>query len=158
MEFDTHGKPRLAGDHRLRFNLSGSHGLGLLGVTLDRPIGVDVEYQDTAFEWAPVAVRYFTHQERLFMAGLPAVDRCRGFYQIWTAKESCLKCSGEGLMTSPQLVQVDLPGETSSTADKSWHIRCVNHHPDYAAAWAVREQAGPVTEWEWKPGLGPATV
>jgi phosphopantetheinyl transferase len=65
------GKPELAGEVGLRFNLSHSHGKGLIAIGGEREVGVDVE---------------------LIQASRPA-----SFYLEWTRREARAKCLGVGL-------------------------------------------------------------
>lgn len=157
-ETDAGGKPRLAGESSLRFNLSASGGMGLLAVTMNRSIGVDVEFIDPAFDWAAVAGRYFTHAERLYMAGLSAAERRAGFYRLWAAKEACLKCSGEGLRTSPDQVDANLDSGLARKQAKSWRVHPLRHFSQYAACLSVMEPIDPVMCWEWNPDFGPQQI
>lgn len=67
---ERQGKPRLAADRPLRFNLSHSSNLALVAVTFGREVGVDVE--------------------RLG-------DRSPAFYEDWVRREAVAKCLGSGL-------------------------------------------------------------
>jgi 4'-phosphopantetheinyl transferase len=70
LRIEPRGKPRLASDSRLRFNLSHSSDLALVAVTLDREVGVDVQRIG---------------------------DRSPGFYEAWVRREAVVKCLGSGL-------------------------------------------------------------
>jgi phosphopantetheinyl transferase len=70
LRIEPRGKPRLAAESRLRFNLSHSSNLALVAVAFDREVGVDVE--------------------RLG-------DRPSAFYEAWVRREAVAKCLGTGL-------------------------------------------------------------
>lgn len=84
------GKPLLNGVY---FNLSHSGGMVALAVSA-APVGCDIE----RLRSAPVGVeRRFTAAERKYLCGFTGVERDRAFFGLWTAKESYLKMTGEGL-------------------------------------------------------------
>ena len=57
LEQGPHGKPRLAGEDRLRFNLSHSGDVVLYAFALDREVGVDVELPRRAVDHVAIARR-----------------------------------------------------------------------------------------------------
>lgn len=99
-QFNAHGRPQVAARHApaagLRFNVSHADALVVVAVTADAEVGVDVE--DTARPAAlGVADRFFTPGEAAAMNALPADERVRRFWQLWTLKESYMKARGLGL-------------------------------------------------------------
>lgn len=84
------GKPRLR-DEALRFNLSHSDRLGLVGVSRARELGVDVQapHPATCKPW--FARRICTPREYSAYAGQPD-----GLLRLWVRKEAVLKAGGEG--------------------------------------------------------------
>jgi 4'-phosphopantetheinyl transferase len=103
LEFDAgaSGKPRLAdaGSEDLRFNLAHTDGMALIAVTRGREVGVDIERIKPGFDWAELAPRYFSAPERAGLDALPAPQRSRAGYEIWTRKEAWVKAVGTGLTT-----------------------------------------------------------
>jgi 4'-phosphopantetheinyl transferase len=92
------GKPELAleGPHLpLRFNLSHSKSIGLLAITLNSEVGVDVE--DVRPIERDVAKRFFSPVELASMAALDGEEWLDAFYRCWTRKEAILKVEGQGL-------------------------------------------------------------
>jgi len=96
------GKPYLVHYADIHFNIS--HTSGWCAVALsDKPVGIDIERIKNFFDGhsrVAVAKRYFTAQEivayGLNLSGAGKLGtRC--FYRLWTAKESAVKCSGEGI-------------------------------------------------------------
>ncbi len=96
-ERNAYGKPRLlpAVPASLQFNLSHTTGIGLLAVSNDLALGVDVE------EIRPVehdiAERYFSVREQADLKRLTGSDWLEGFFHCWTRKEAILKAEGVGL-------------------------------------------------------------
>lgn len=109
-ETDANGKPRLAFDaavthtfgSSLRFNLSHSENVMLLGVAFDRELGVDVEVMKPDLDVLPLAQAQFAEDECARLRRLNGVERVREFYQLWTRHEAIAKAAGKGI-TSPRL-------------------------------------------------------
>ena len=100
-EAGAHGKPRLSGGGGLEFNLSHSRQLCVIGISADRPIGVDVEVLQRVVDVDALARRHFTRGEIEQWERTTAPDRARVFLQGWTRKEACLKALGSGLSVPP---------------------------------------------------------
>lgn len=95
-----HGKPELAGAFAgsgLRFNLSHSAALGLVGWTRGRDIGVDVEAWRGMRDEAALVRRYFSPVEIAAYEASPADARTEVFFNLWTRKEAYVKAVGRGL-------------------------------------------------------------
>jgi 4'-phosphopantetheinyl transferase len=93
------GKPFVQGNKAVYFNLSHSADVIVLAVTEEGEIGVDVERVDREFDWmrvdsvlAPSEIEWIQGNERID----PSTVYQR-FFQIWTLKESYIKCTGEGM-------------------------------------------------------------
>jgi 4'-phosphopantetheinyl transferase len=78
------GKPALAAEGPLRFNVSHSGELLLIAVTLNRAIGVDIEqiHRDRAV--GEIAEHFFSLNERNTLAALPDHVRHDAFFNCWT--------------------------------------------------------------------------
>jgi 4'-phosphopantetheinyl transferase len=153
-DYSTNGKPFLSRGGQLRFNLSHSHDAALIGVTLGREIGVDVErIRDDLddLEVEEIARQFFSKAEQSALATLPAIRRRGAFFDCWTRKEAFVKARGDGL--SLPLDQFDVsvrPDEpaclvaTRPDANEAaaWEAAAVAVEHGYAAA--VVTQTGPV--------------
>ena len=96
-----HGKPRLAGQPRLHFNLSHA-GPWLLCALHDRPVGIDVEEERLQ---APLPAELIMTPEELRHHGTLAPGAARAhFFRLWTLKESLLKALGTGLSVDPRTI------------------------------------------------------
>lgn len=105
IEPDEFGKPHLLPAGPLHFNLSHSAHEGLIGVSRDNPIGVDIEIVHQVVDADALAGAHFTDDERAdwSRAGEPLRDRT--FLVCWTRKEACVKALGVGL--SAQAASID---------------------------------------------------
>lgn len=116
--YSPYGKPALAGERdctSLRFNVSHSHGVALYAFTLEREVGVDVEYirQDVVGE--SIAEHFFSAQEVTSLRALPAGVQPQAFFNCWTRKEAFIKARGEGLSFPLDQFDVSLvPGEATA--------------------------------------------
>jgi len=102
IEFRTtaYGKPELAINSDIRFNLSHCVGAAILAITRDRQVGVDVERIREDVDVKALADRFFSRQESEWLRSRPASDRIPSFFSCWTAKEAYIKARGEGLSLS----------------------------------------------------------
>jgi len=81
----------------VRFNLSHSDGMGLVGWTWNRDIGVDVEVWRAMRDEAALVRRFFSSSEIAAWEALPAEQRQAAFFNLWTRKEAYIKALGRGL-------------------------------------------------------------
>jgi 4'-phosphopantetheinyl transferase len=103
------GKPRVAADRPLNFNLSHSRHFAMLAISTETEVGVDVE--DVRPMEPEVAQHYFSPVEQAALASLEGEDWLHGFYRCWTRKEAILKAEGVGLQLPLSSFDVSLlPG------------------------------------------------
>lgn len=103
------GKPRLAGGE-LRFNLSHSGDLGLVAVSREFEVGVDLERVRPVQRLERIAARMFDADARRALEQCQGEERLRRFFEQWTLLEARQKCSGAGLFGSRE---TDAPGALS---------------------------------------------
>lgn len=149
--YSAYGKPSLGAefDQRLRFNLSHSHELALCAVTLERDVGVDVEFIRPEFADDDVARRFFSAPETARLRALPRAQYAEAFFNCWTRKEAYIKARGEGLSMPLDKFEVSLaPGEPAALLNTfdapaeaaRWSLYALEPGPGYVGAVAV---AGP---------------
>lgn len=96
--YNSLGRPELApGSLRLGFNLSHSHGLGLLAVARAERVGVDLELIRPMADLLGLARRYFAERELVALEVLEPEARLELFFHIWTSKEAFIKAHGAGV-------------------------------------------------------------
>jgi 4'-phosphopantetheinyl transferase len=162
--YGAHGKPSLAAPSSpLRFNLSHSGARALLGFTVDREIGVDLERLTSVPDALDLAARFFAPREWDALASLGPVLRDHGFLRGWTCKEAFVKAKGEGLGYPLDQFAVSLsPDEPAQLlalegADpRAWSLLDFAPEEGFLAAVAVEGPATQVTVWGAPAGRAPA--
>jgi 4'-phosphopantetheinyl transferase len=118
--YNAYGKPGLAGDNpaqTLCFNVSHSQQTALFAMTLNRSVGVDLEYVRPV-EVLQLADRFFSEAETQWLRSLPAPEQPTAFFQLWTAKEAYLKAIGTGLSQLAQ-IEINFAAEPPQLIDRS---------------------------------------
>lgn len=102
----AHGKPALANQNDVHFNISHSGDRIALALAAT-PVGVDIEHAREARKTDLIARRFFHPEEAAIYQSLPDAQRKTFFYERWTAREAALKALGIGLTveTNAFLVQ-----------------------------------------------------
>lgn len=93
---DEFGKPRLA-DGSLCFNMSRSKSVALIGLSMAREIGVDIEIIDEVPDVEMLAREHFSPREYEAWRRLDPASAAPAFLQCWVRKEACVKAAGIGL-------------------------------------------------------------
>jgi 4'-phosphopantetheinyl transferase len=130
--YGEHGKPRLAEETSLRFNLSHSAGIVAVAFCEGREVGVDVEALRYDLAMEGIAGRYLPEQATREIEGHAGERRSREFLRAWVRQEAYAKARGGGL---------ELIGE--SRDPEQWSVVDLNLLHGYAAA-AVVEGTAPV--------------
>ena len=154
-----YGKPSLVESINhldLSFNLAHSGKLVLYALTLNRRIGVDLEYVRPEFTTNEIARRYFSPLEVAELDKLPANLRHHAFFTCWTRKEAFIKAMGIGL--SLPLDQFDVtihPAEPAALLHTHWNheeasrwsLQTLDAGPGYAAAVASEGHEWQLSTW-----------
>jgi 4'-phosphopantetheinyl transferase len=128
--YSEHGKPRLAGDTGLRFNLSHSNGLIALALCDGREVGVDVEAKRDELWTTGIARRYLPAPAAREIERRTGAERAAEFFRAWVRQEAYVKGRGAGL---------ELIGERPI----GWSVADLELTDGYAGAVAI-EGAAPV--------------
>jgi 4'-phosphopantetheinyl transferase len=97
LELGPQGKPRVAGERSLSFNLSHRGDTAVVALAHGSAVGVDVESARAHTSPQRLAERFFHADEAATIAALPAELATDAFLRCWTAKEAVLKALGSGL-------------------------------------------------------------
>lgn len=101
---EEHGKPRLStcGEkvEAVTFNLSHSHGRGLIAVSKGREVGIDLEMIHEAVKHLELAERFFAPTEFDEIRQRSPEQQREIFFRYWVCKEALLKGQGTGLRVS----------------------------------------------------------
>ncbi|GBF81467.1 4-phosphopantetheinyl transferase [Aphanothece sacrum FPU1] len=157
-EYSSRGKPTLIKDinpNKLEFNVSHSEELALYGITRDRLIGVDVEYNSPIPDAEQLAKRFFCPQEYEIIRPLTSPEKEQTFFQLWTAKEAYLKATGEGisggldqifvsLKTKPKFLALPHSGKPLT----DWTLFTLTPQTGYLASVVVQGNHCALKYWE----------
>lgn len=169
--YSQHGKPSLHPDmdglklpiqtSNLKFNLSHSNSIALVGITLNRQIGVDVEYTKHLPDADEIAGRFFSSQENLIYQELKQAQKQTAFYRCWTRKEAFIKAIGEGLSFPLGQFAVNfLPNEEpciehingQKNQGRKWSLEAFKPDPKYIGAVAVKGKNLRFIRYEFQTG------
>jgi len=154
----ANGKPELAENCDLRFNLSHTAGVTVFAVARHRQVGVDVERirQDT--DAIELAERFFSRPEVQWLRSQPAEQLIPTFFSCWTAKEAYIKAQGEGLSlplsgfgvlprASGSELQLEVYGDPEES--RRWSMWQLELGPELRAALAVEGEGCRVRLGQW---------
>jgi 4'-phosphopantetheinyl transferase len=142
----------------VQFNLSHTPGMLVFAISLDRPVGIDVEAVRPHQNFDALGRRFLHPGEWEAIAALPDSQRSQAFAAIWTCKEAYLKARGEGLsggVGSFALRQPIIPGRDVfiETADEparqNWWVRSLDVGEGFAAAVAAPARPRKCPCWDW---------
>lgn len=135
------------------FNLSHSAGMAIVGISMGRAIGVDIERVRPVSGMEGICGRFFTKPEARMLESAPDEAQRELFFRLWTMKEACLKAIGKGLrgledlpsligkpddMTPSHPVPVAACLEISG---RSWSVKRIFAASGYEAAVAIEGDA-----------------
>lgn len=128
---DENGKPRLAEDH-VRFNLSRSGAVVLIGVSESRQIGVDMERAREVPDLEALARNHLSATEYAVWRRRCTAAADLSFLRCWTRKEACVKAAGVGLALPLERVEAGCVASQSPRevalkhAGTAWTARVVS--------------------------------
>lgn len=92
-----HGKPYLADESGLAFNLSHSVNKLVVAVGRNCRLGVDIEHIKHRASLSALVDKCFSEQEASYWNALPEAKKTVAFYRFWTRKEAFVKATGRGI-------------------------------------------------------------
>lgn len=111
LELEEYGKPYLPDpDDGLHFNLSHCHDLALVVLSIDGPVGIDIEAADRGKSLIGCE-HAFCHPDELAALPEDGGERSAMLLDLWTCKEALLKALGTGMSLAPETVSLLPPGE-----------------------------------------------
>lgn len=144
--YENKGKPFLAEEGGLDFNVSHTNGLALMGFVRSRSIGVDVEKIRPDTEVGKLAERFFSDGERRDLRLLRGDELRAAFFRVWTRKEAYIKATGDGLSLPLDQFDVSIAAGDRSALSATrpdaaeaerWTVSDVTIPDGYAAAVAI---------------------
>lgn len=137
------GRPQLAGDSQLDFNVSHTGDVALLGILSGARLGVDVERTDRNINVAGIARKFLTAAERASLSSLDADSARLTVLRLWTCKEAMSKATGDALSAPFASLDVDLRGDSvlrdgpGVYRPAQWSLHAAAVPDDYVATIAV---------------------
>lgn len=155
-ETNAYGRPEAANaaarEMGLTFNLSHTHSMIVLAVTLKREVGVDVENVRAREVSIDVADRYFAPAEVRVLSAAPADEQQYRFFEYWTFKEAYIKARGMGLSLpldkfafhypADDAVAIEIDPELADDAER-WQFWQFRPSPEYLVALCAEGAAAP---------------
>jgi 4'-phosphopantetheinyl transferase len=129
-QYGPFGKPALASESALRFNVSHSDRYALLGLARGRDLGLDIERVRALDDLDRLAETVFSAAEREELSRVPTWSRSEAFFNGWTRKEAYIKARGDGLQ---RLADFDV----SLGPCEPVRLRRVQGEPDEPARWSL---------------------
>lgn len=140
-QYGDKGKPFVATQTGLQFNVSHAGDLFVCAVSSGLAIGVDVEQIRPMEDMPAIAAQFFAPAEQRKLAGIAEEDRTHAFYQCWTRKEAVIKATGEGISRPLDSFEVSFgPGATpcltrfDDDLSPSWKMDSFEPCPGYLGA------------------------
>jgi 4'-phosphopantetheinyl transferase len=133
IQYSKFGKPCIANNNFLQFNISHSQNLALLAFTKRFTIGIDVEFVNPEIEAKDIAVNFFAKNEIVSLHALPEKQQALGFFNCWTRKEAFIKAVGEGLSFPLDKFEVSLePGKPAKLLATDWDPKAISKWSMYS--------------------------
>jgi 4'-phosphopantetheinyl transferase len=131
LQFSALGKPFVARELGLEFNLSHSADLALYAFST-KPVGIDVESIRDVPEALDIAATYFSQQELTELTSTSAENRSAVFLRHWVRHEALLKAQGVGLAAVPP------PWPTAEAHEGGeWSVVDIDVHLGFVASVAM---------------------
>jgi len=154
--YNYYGKPLLAGNSSLQFNMSHSHEMALVAVTSGAAVGVDVEHIRADFASEEIATRFFSRLEVETFSSLPTEERVAAFFRCWARKEAYIKAIGKGLSQPLDGFDVTLapadPAALLRAGEEDtvqWTMSDIDFGADYASALVVEGTPLQISCWRF---------
>ncbi len=157
-QIGANGKPVLAGNSAIHFNVTHSGNFALVAIATRR-VGIDIEVLREVSNMDGLVERFFGHEEKQTYRNLVEPQRSQGFFRAWTCKEALMKAVGTGLQHVDRcIVELDptrppcvIRFDKSPEKPFTWSLATWKPQPGYFAAIAmetelpivIKETSGP---------------
>lgn len=143
--YGARGKPHLAFDAGISFNVSHAEDRALYAIASEREVGIDIEATGRDVEIDGIARRVFSAAECDALRALPPLARREAFFRIWTRKEAYIKAHGEGFGYATRSFSVSqrddddalIADDGDADARRRWRVVGLDVGPGFAAALAA---------------------
>ncbi len=145
--YGEYGKPEYSFKSYLKFNVSHSGDMAIIGFVKDHDIGVDIEHIKTDFDVMDIAVNYFSELEIKTLKAFPKKKHIEGFYRCWTRKEAFIKAKSQGLSFPLNAFSVSIDSNNHANLletkwdkreAKDWKLFSFTPNKDYIGAVSIK--------------------
>lgn len=149
--YGEYGKPfidPLINDKSLCFNLSHSKDMVMFIFSMNRFVGIDLEYTEKGYKGGSIIDRWFTLHEQSSYHRLPKEEQKRFFYHAWTTKEAYLKGLGKGITIPLDDIELIFDREEGKFTYQyqfknqieglKWNLNTFIPFSDYISSYAIR--------------------
>ena len=143
LAYTSKGKPVLALDTRINFNVTHSSDMAAIALALDCRVGIDLEEIRPLPGLEDIAKRFFCTEEAAEILSCSERERECSFFRCWTRKEAYIKAVGEGLHIPLDSFRVTVKHDDFASfihlggdakAAEAWTLHDLNLASDCAAA------------------------
>ena len=141
--YNQHGKPFINDkykDYVIEFNTSHSGLYGLIAITLNNKVGVDIQKIKPLIDVRALSNRFFSDEERNELMKLAKNLQQDAFYLGWVRKESFIKAIGTGVSYGLNRFSVPLSRKENKNIvipdheNKKWHCYDLVEFENYKTA------------------------
>lgn len=146
-KYGEYGKPEYNFDSDLKFNISHSGDLIVIGFVKDFDIGVDIEKVKYNFDVFEIASKFFSALEIETLKKVHKTKQVEYFYRCWTRKESFIKAKSVGLSFPLDSFSVCIDSDKKTklletkwddTEKHKWQLFTFTPLPNYIGAASVK--------------------
>lgn len=157
--YEKYGKPQLQHETRMKFNVSHSGDMAIIGFVKDYDIGVDIEHVKNDFNVLDLAENFFSRHEIEMLRTIPPKEQPLAFYRCWTRKEAFIKAEGSGLSFPLHEFTVSMTKDNEAKlehtdwnpdAKHQWSMFSFKPAQNYIAALAINDSATSFKVFDWK--------
>ncbi|MGK0298827.1 MAG: 4'-phosphopantetheinyl transferase [Gammaproteobacteria bacterium] len=157
--YTKHGMPRLSPDTgytEINFNVSHSYDFALIAITLNQPVGIDIEKIRTDIDFEKLAARFFSEKEYTAIMTYEDQKRLHAFFATWTRKEAIVKAVGTGIASGLKSFDVSVdpiaPAKLIETRwneeiFSDWNLTTIDTSDEYFASMATNSNSLAVRYW-----------
>jgi 4'-phosphopantetheinyl transferase len=167
-ELNAHGKPSVAPECGLRFNLSNCPALVVCLIAQGTEVGVDAEPCENAEKIAQLAPEVFSPLELAQLEDLRGAAKLDRALSLWTLKEAYIKARGLGLSLplnrfsflfgGVEGIRLELDPSLSDESGHRWRFCLLERAGHRIALMAGHATAPELQQWDARPVLAPPTL
>lgn len=141
----------------ITFNVSHSHDLAIIGVSVNNIIGIDIEKIRDNIEFEKLTRRFFSQSEHQEIMKFKDTSRLDAFFATWTRKEALVKATGTGIAYGLDKFDVSVdPDKPAELLNSRWQTECqsnwsllnIDTQPNYKACLAVAGDMPDIRYWK----------